>query len=176
MAFVIPMFAAVASAAGAATAAVGGVGSALSIGAGVLGGASSVMQGAATSKAASYNAQVQDQQAKSASDQAAYQSATITNQTRARQANAEGSMLENGTELSGSNVDILNAIDTSGRLDAMTAVYDGSVQSTSYENQAALSRQSASNAMLTGFIGAGTKIMSGYADSYKSVGSKQLDV
>ena len=175
MGFVLPVFAAIGSAVSGATAAVGGVGSALSIGAGILGAGGALVQGAAGSQAGKYNAALQDQEAKVASDQAAYKAGQIAQQTRAKVANAQGAMLENGTEIAGSNVDLLNTIDTAGRLDALTAVYDGTVQSNSYKAQASLSRQSAGNSMLSGFIGAGTKIFSGVADAYSGkTGSASL--
>jgi hypothetical protein len=171
MAFVAPLFALAAPLMGA----IGGVSSALGAGAAVLGGVGSIMQGNAANDAAKYNATLAQQQGQVAQSQAAYKAAQIEKQTRMKVASASGGMLENGLELTGSNTDILNNIADYGKLDELTAVYDGSVQKTSYANQAQLDKMSGQNSLIAGYMGAGSKVLSGVANAYKGSG-KQLDV
>ena len=164
MAFIPPSIAAVAAAAGSASSAIG-------IGASVLGAVGSVVTGVAGAKAAEYNKAVDLQQAKTSTEQAAYKAAAIEKQTRLRTQATQGAMLQNGLELSGSATDLVNAERDQGHLDALTAIYDGTVRANNATNAAKLESRKAANSYLSGFIGAGTKLMSGVADAYKGSGS-----
>ena len=118
MAFLLPVFAvvgsaigsvftggaAVAGAAGAATAVAGtgfSLGTALTIGSTLLGVAGALGQGQAQKQASEYNAKVNEQQAQMSNDQAAAKASEIAVRTRQKQSGVRAASLESGLELSG---------------------------------------------------------------------------
>lgn len=161
MAFIPLIGAAVAGAVGSASSVIG-------IGATLLGAAGSAVSGIAASNAANYNAEVQQQQAHTALEQGAIQAGNAAETSKQRVAAASAGMLENGTELTGSNSSLLDEMTAQGKLDEMTAVYSGQVKATGYQNQAKLYQSQAGSDLLGGFMGAGSKLMTGAADFYKN--------
>ena len=81
-------------------------------------------------------------------------------------AGALAGSLENGFEDTGSVKSLTDQIQDTGSLDKLVAVYDGSVRGTGYRNQASLDRQEASNDIMGGFIGGGTKLLGGISRAY----------
>jgi len=170
MAF-IPAIAAIGSAIGSAAASAS---TAIGVGATILGAAGSVASGIAQSNAANYNAEVAQQQAKVATEQSAVQASNANEKTRQAMAAAQAGMLENGTSLAGSNSNLLDEMSAQGKLDMMTAVYSGEVRATGSRNDAALYQNQASNSLLGGMMGAGSKLLNGAADFYRSRSNSML--
>ena len=182
MAFLVPVFTAIGSAigsigsaigiGGAAAGAAGAVGSgfslgtALTLGSTALGVAGTLAQGRAAKSAANYNAAVQEQQAKIANDQAAAKATEIATRTRQKQAGARAASIENGLELSGSVNDILDTVQTQGTLDAMTALYDGSVRAQGLRNSAELERAKGRSASSASYLSAGSSLLTGFSKLY----------
>lgn len=79
--------------------------------------------------------------------------------------------LQNGFELTGSMNDLLDQTDRQGQLDYLTAVYDGSVQATGLNASAKLYKNQATNALIGGALGMGSKALGGVADVYRMRGS-----
>ena len=167
MAFIPAALAAVGTAVSGATAAAGGLGTVLGVGSAVLGGVGAISQGMASSQAAAYNADAARMQARVAQDQAAFKAAEIARQTRLKTAAAVAGGLENGFEQGGSMTTLTGAIQDTGNLDKLLAVYDGSVRATGYNNQAALDDAQSGYDEEAGFLGAATKTLSGVAAAYK---------
>jgi hypothetical protein len=166
MAFIaaaIPMLATAAAGLGAAATAAA---PAIGVGSAVLGGAGALMQGFAGASAANYDAAASKIQASTATNDAAFQASQIARQTRLKVAQAQAGGVENGFDSGGSMTTLTNAIQDTGELDKMLAVYDGSVRATGYQNQGALDSSQAGWDELGGFIGAGTKALGGISSAY----------
>lgn len=172
MAFIVPVFAAIGGAVSSAVGAVGGLTSVLgglSAVAGLAGTAISVVgamqQGEAASKAARWNALADQQQARAAQDQSAFQASQTARLTRLKVAAATAGSAENGVA-GGSTDALLGSIQDTGNLDAMIQVYDGSVRATGYNNEATLQNMAASQDMTAGYIGAASKAFGGLSTIY----------
>lgn len=159
------------AAGGAATAAAAGGISTLGLAASALGVVGTLTSASAASKAANFNAQVAEQQAKVQQDQASVKASEIARDTRQRLAAGRAGAQQNGFELTGSVGDLLNQTARQGQLDYLTAVYDGSVQATGLNNSAKLYRQQAKNAMTAGMIGAAGQALGGVSSYYKNRGA-----
>ncbi len=143
--------------------------SALAIGSTMLSAAGAVAQGNATKQAMDYNAQVLQLQAKSAQDQGAMQGANIVDQTRRKIGTAIASGAQSGIDpSSGSFRDLLQNTAAMGHLDALNAIYKGSVLGTGYRNQAAADIYAGNSAFDAGLIGAGTSLLKGVNTAYTS--------
>lgn len=129
-----------------------------------------IQSGNAQAAAATYNARVQEQNAKVAQDQAASVASQKIRENRQRMAAGRGAVMQNGFELTGTPLDILDQADVQGNLDYLTAIYDGKVAATGYQNNATLYKMEAKNARRAGMIGAGTAMLSGVADAFKARG------
>lgn len=138
------------------------------LGAGLLGAVGSVAQGYATQQAQEYNAKVLQIQAKTSEDQAAAASANLVDKTRRQVATGIASGLEGGSNFSGSFRDIVTNADAFGHLDALNAIYKGTVAGTGYRNQAAADIYAGNAAWTGGLIGAGTNLLKGVGVAYKS--------
>jgi len=86
MAFVLPALAAIGPMIASATAAVGGAGAAASIGATALGVAGTGLQAVAASRAANYNADVSNMQARQAEEQGALKASEVIRRSNQEQA------------------------------------------------------------------------------------------
>lgn len=168
LAAAVPAVPAVMGAMGSAGAAVGGAGSALSLGASVLSGYGAIQAGKPENAASQYNATVNDIQAGQASEQAALKASEITRRARQTQSAGRASALVNGFEQSGSVVDVLNQAARGDELDALTAVYDGSVQSAGLKSEAALNRARGRSAKRAGYMGAASSLLSGASSVVKA--------
>lgn len=120
----------------------------------------------ASSNAASFQADLQARQAKMATEQGAAKAGEVARQNRQTSAAARAGAIQNGFDLTGSTADLLGQVERQGELDYLTAVYDGSVEATGLNASAGLSRRAASNALVTGAIGAGTQAFGGAAKIY----------
>lgn len=170
MAFVIPAFAALGAAAGA-----GGAGAAAA-GMAIASTAVSAVGVGAQALAARNSAKFQEglakQQGRQASDQASIKASEVARDTKQKLAAARAGALQNGFEISGSMTDLLYQTERSGTLDYLTAVYDGSVQRTGLDATAKNYRRQASNALIQGAVGIGSKALGGVAQVYGMRGAQ----
>lgn len=176
MAFLLPVFTAIGSTIGsvfgstavAGTAASGfSLGTVLTAGSTLLGVVGAVQQGQAAKRAAEYNAQVQEAQAKVAQDQGVAKATEIAQRTKQRLAASRAGSIENGLELSGSVSDVLDTVQKQGALDELTALYDSSVRAQGLRQSAEAERAKGRNAVAASYIGAGTSLLSGFSKMYQ---------
>lgn len=125
----------------------------------------------ASSNAAKFQAGLAEQQAKQAQDQASVKAGEVARDNKQRLAATRAGALQNGFELTGSMNDLLDQTDRQGQLDYLTAVYDGSVQATGLNATAKNYRNQASNALIGGVLGMGSKALGGVSDVYRMRGS-----
>lgn len=180
MAFLIPIGAAIAGAAGSlfggAAAAVGGaaatvgtgfsLGTALTIGSTALGVAGTLAQAQAQKKAANYNAAVQEQQATLEQQKGAAKATDIAGRTKQRMAGARAASMESGLELTGSVSDVLDTVNQQGVLDSMTALGDSSTRAQGLRSSAELERSKGKSAVTAGYLGAGSSLLTGFSKLY----------
>jgi hypothetical protein len=167
-----PMLASAGTAISGATAGIGGIAGAASIGSTILGTAGTLASAQAEQNAARYNAQVNEIQARQAGDNAAMKSSEIIRRTRQATAAARAGALQNGFALTGSIDDLIQQAGRSGQMDALTALYDGSLQSASARASAGLNRSKAKSAGIAGWIGAGSRLLGGATDFYRMRGAE----
>ena len=169
MAFIPAALAAVGTAVGASAATATAVGAVVaSTAVSTLGVGASAL---ASSNAAKFQAGLAEMQAKQAQDQASVKAGEVARDTRQRLAAARAGGIQNGFELTGSLNDLLDQTDRQGQLDYLTAVYDGSVQATGLNASAKLYKNQATNALIGGALGMGSKALGGVADVYRMRGS-----
>ena len=156
MAFLAPVFTAASSALGGTLGLVGAGLSALG----------SIRAGNATAKAASYNAAVKEDQAKTESMQAAAKATEYATRTRQKQASVRAGAIQSGLELDGSVNDILTAVGEQGTLDQLTALYDGNLRSRGLRASAQLDKAEAKGARWGGIINAVSGITSKVSQGY----------
>lgn len=125
----------------------------------------------ASSNAAKFQAGLAEQQAQQAQDQASVKAGEVARDSKQRLAAARAGALQNGFEITGSMNDLLDQTDRQGQLDYLTAVYDGSVQATGLKATAANYKSQASNAIIGGVLGMGSKALGGVSDVYRMRGS-----
>jgi hypothetical protein len=181
MAFLVPVFTAVASAVGSigsalgvggaaaagATAAGGfSLGTALTLGSTALGVAGTLAQAQAQKKAANYNAAVQEQQAQVEQQKGAARATEISQRTRQKMAGVRAASIESGLELSGSVGDVLDTVNQQGALDSMTALWDSSTRAQGLRNSAELERAKGKSAVTAGYLGAGSSLLTGFSKLY----------
>lgn len=167
MAFIPVALAAVGAAAGTATAAVGGIGTAIGIGSSILGAAGALASGEAAKQSADYNAAVAKTTAQTATEQAAVNSSNAAKTGQQKVAALTAGIASNGFDNGGSNATLINQTEDQSYLDQMTAVYTGQVSATGSNNSAALDSAQAGSAMTSAYLGAGTKLLGGIANIYK---------
>jgi hypothetical protein len=166
MAFLAPIAGAIGS----------GLSSVLSIGSTILGVMGTLAQAQAQSNAAEYNAKVNKINAQTSTEQAATVAAQKNRETRQRIAQGTGAVMQNGFEVSGSPLDVLNQAQDQGNLDYLTAVYSGQVKAAGYKNQAEMDMAESKNALAAGAIGAASQLFSGMSNIYKNRGSVQMSL
>jgi hypothetical protein len=138
----------------------------MTLGATALGVAGTGMQAISAARSANYNADVNIMQARQANEQGALKASEVARRTKQTQAAGRAGALQSGFDLSGSIADVLAQSQRQGDLDALAAVYDGSVAATGAVNSAKLGRQEAKNAIAAGVIGMGAKALGGVSSYY----------
>jgi len=139
-----------------------GIETALLIGGSVLGAAGSVIGGIQAQQQADYQAKVQRRQAEEA--RAASQREAIRRAREARyvlsrqQAIAAAS---GGSATDPTVLDLMGDVAGEGEYQKAAALYEGNARGSSLEAQAALNRMAGRQAMLGGFVNAGTTLLSG---------------
>jgi hypothetical protein len=173
MAVLVPLFTSIATAAGsaltagAAAAGTASLGTVLTVGSTLLGAVGSIQQGQAANKAAQYNAEVQEIQARVAQDQGAARATELSQRTKQRLAATRAASMESGLELSGSVNDVLDTVQKQGALDEITALYDSNVRAQGLRQSAAAERVKGRNALTASYFDAGTSILTGFSKAYQ---------
>ena len=139
----------------------------MSVASAVLGAVGTMASAQAQANSANYNAQVQAINAQTSNEQAAAQAGQKMRETNQRMASGRAAVMQNGFEVAGSPLDVLDQAQAQGNLTYLTSIYDGKVKATGYENNATLLRSEAANAQTAGIIGAGTKLFGGLSDAYR---------
>jgi len=70
--------------------------------------------------------------------------------------------------------DVIADSDYEAELDAMTAIYEGKLQSRAYKSQASQAKADATSTAIGGVIGAGAQAMSGYAAWKRNMAADEL--
>lgn len=120
----------------------------------VVGTIGSVMSGEAQSAAASYNAKIQQQNAKWASEAGDQQAAIESQKTRARVGEIKAAQGANNIEVdSGSAPDVRSSASELGELSALTIRSNAAKQAYGYQAQANLDQQNAQMSEMAGMVG-----------------------
>lgn len=128
--------------------------------------AGSLMQASQQKKAADYNAQMAQQQSVAAQQQAAAQADTQRRRAQRQIGSMEASYAASGLSLEGSPLEVLEQSARDAELDRQNILYGGSLRSTGYQNTASLESAKGQNAMTSGFLRAGSTLLSGMSSSY----------
>lgn len=128
-------------------------------------------QALASHNSAEFQAKLAGIQARQSQDQASVKASEVARDTKQRTAELRAGTLSNGFELSGSPLDLLRQTERQGKLDYLTAVYDGSVQAQGLRATAQNYKRQASNALIQGAIGMGSAALGGVSDVYKMRGN-----
>lgn len=104
---------------------------------------------------ADQNATFADQQAKARQDMIRREAAKLRGKQRAE-------IGASGVTLAGSGFDVMEDSAVEAELDALTAGYEGKLQSRALRAEAAANRQDARGALFKGVVGAGAQALSGY--------------
>ena len=122
-----------------------------------------------------YNAILAQQRAQLARDQASQETTRIVMQGRQKEATLAASYGENGIDANfGSSAVALDALRDTTTLDAMTRVYAGEVTARGDEADARLALTRGAQEQRAGYLGAGTRLLGGAADSLKLLGGLKL--
>lgn len=140
----------------------------VSLASGAIGAIGAIQAGNAQAAAANYNAQVQEQQARVAMDQASAQASQEARKTRQLVAAAEAGAMDSGLSLTGSTGAVINQARDTGNMNTLLAMYDGSLKATGYRNNAVLDRANAKSSKVAGYFGAATSALGGVSDYYKT--------
>lgn len=130
-----------------------------------LGAIGSIQQGFASRQQAEYNAQVAEQNAAAARAQAALDESTSRKKSSMVLGAIRARAAANTGDVSGSALDVLADSASEAELEALTLRYQGEVKARQMESEAAIERRRGKNAILEGFVGAGTRLLTagGYA-------------
>jgi len=125
-------------------------------------------QGQAANAAAQYNAQINTQNAQIASQDAALQAQQQDRQNRLRLGSITAAQGASGFTGSGSVFDVLGDVAAQGELQKQNILYKGALNARGYTNTAALDVMQGQQAKTAGALKAGTNLLSGGVDTYKS--------
>jgi hypothetical protein len=120
----------------------------------------------AQANAANYNAKVNDNNAKTALDHGAAEATNIAAKNKQRMAAIRAGTAENGMDLSGSALDVVQAANKQGTMDGLTAIWDSTTRAIGYRNSAELDRMQASAASSAGALGAFSSIFDGFSRAF----------
>lgn len=128
---------------------------------------SAIRQGNAAEAAANFNAQVAEQNATIAREQAAAKAKQIDRENYLRLGAIRAAQGKNGGAAgAGSVLDVLSDAAAQGELDKQNALYSGEMAARGYTNTANLDRYSGETARTSGYLKAGSELLSGGANSY----------
>lgn len=115
------------------------------------------------SKAASYNAKVQEQAAVAAEQKAEYDETAHRQRVQSILSSQRALYGKSGVELTGSPLLVLEDTAKQGEMDALAIRYGGDVEAAQQRSGAALSKMQSSSALTSGVLGAGSSLLSGYS-------------
>lgn len=127
-------------------------------------------QGRAASQAASYNAQVLENNALTEQLSASARASGAARGSNQRIASTRAAASASGFEQSGSISDLIGQAQLQGELEYLTAVYDGTLRSQSLRSAAAGQRAEGANARRSSRIGAATSLFSGVSSAFSMSG------
>lgn len=113
--------------------------------------------------AAKYNAQVAENNAIASRQQAAANAEAQQRDARMRIGQMEANYAASGVSLEGSPLEILEQSARNSEMDRLNILYGGELRAGNYGAEAQLNKSRASSAMTSGFIRAGSELMSGAA-------------
>ncbi len=141
----------------------------LPIAAAVVSAIGSISQAQSASAAADRNAQVNTQNAQIATQNAADQNVQNQRDNYMRLGAIRASQGKGGgTGDSGSVLDVLGDVAAQGELDKQYTTYQGQLQARGYTNTAGLDQASSSNAATSGYLKAGSELLSGGNTYYQN--------
>lgn len=144
----------------------GGLSTALTVGSTALGAVSAIGSAAAQANASRYNAAVQREQAKVETWNAEARATEQARRMRQRVAATRAATLQSGVELSGSPLDVIDAVEKQGTLEYLTAIYEGTTRSRGLRASAALNDVAADRATTAGYLNAGGTLLTGFSKLY----------
>lgn len=130
----------------------------------------SLMQGFAAKRQAEYNASVAEAHAAAARAQAALDESTSRKKSAMLLGTIRARAAANTGDVGGSALDILADSAEEAELEALVLRYQGEVRARTMESEAANERLRGKSAMLEGFVGAGTKLLTAGGTMLKAYG------
>lgn len=128
---------------------------------------SAIQQGKAAKRAADYNAQVAQQNAMLAREQAQANARIADRRNRLRLGAIRAAQgASGGAAGEGSVLDVLGDVATQGELEKQQILYSGEVQARGYSNEATLSRMKGKSASAAAKLKAGSALLSGASQGY----------
>jgi len=137
-----------------AAAAAGAVGS-------VVGAAGAISQGQATANMARYNAQVAENEAVAARQQAAYEEERQRERAARLKSSTRAAIAKSGLDLEGSPLAVMEDTAVGAELDALAIRYSGSVAEARARSQAAMDRMQGQAAKTASYFSAGASLLNG---------------
>lgn len=125
---------------------------------------SSIEQGKQAEKAANFNARVAENDALAAAQQAQYEADQVSRRNRIVMGKQRAAYAKSGVS-GGSMYDVMYESYMQGELDRMATLYTGAVASNRNKSQAQLSRLEGANARRTGYMRAGSALLSGTGET-----------
>lgn len=123
--------------------------------------------GKGDSRAAAYNADIAKKNAVLARQQAQAEVVQLDRETRLRLGDIRAAAGGAGVQLDGSVLDILGDVAAQSELERQNAVYAGELRAMGFDSTAAMETQRGKAARATGFIRAGTALLSGGAQTWQ---------
>jgi len=138
----------------------------------VVGAIGAIQQGNAAKAAADYNSTINAQNADIARRDAAAQAGQIDRENFLRLGSIRAAQGKaGGAAGSGSVLDVLGDVAAQGELEKQNAIYQGEQRARGYANTAQLDTFGGRNAQTSGYLKAGTELLSGGAKAYTSYNS-----
>lgn len=121
---------------------------------------SAISQANQQKKAANYNAAMAQQQAVAAQQQAAAQADMQRRRANIQMGKMEANYAASGLSMEGSPMEIMEQSARDAQLDQMNIIYGGGLRATGYQNTAALETAAGKNAQTSGYLKAGSTLLS----------------
>lgn len=138
---------------------------------GALGAIGSVTAASSQAQGMKAQASIADSNAQAASAQASQKQDQLLRSGRMQIGEQSAEAAQSGAGMGGSNADLIRQSEGNLGMDVLNAGHEGTVQRTSYQNQAIGLRRQASATLTSGWIGAGSKLLQG-AGNYAMAGGK----
>lgn len=126
-----------------------------------------IQQAQAAKKAANYNAQLADENAKIARQQGDSHAAQIRRQSVLGLGDMRASFAANGVSLEGSALDVMADSAYQYELDKQNARYNAELKARGYSNEAQLQRARGESAMTAGYLKAGSSLIGAAGNAYQ---------